>query len=158
MGMQLSDNLRRLLELLGMDWPGTDEDRVAAWASDWRALAGGDSKVDLDLAVRSLAERNEGAGLNAFVTHIRQGDSAMARYNSLFDGCEALAKACIVVSQIVLALKIAVIGHLTVLGFSLLGAISSGGAGALGVAVAKGAAKRAIGMALEEAVNSLLAE
>lgn len=158
MGMQLSDELRVILEILGFDWPSTDEDRVAAWAEDWRALGGGDSKVDLRGAVKSLAARNEGDGISSFVAHIHESDSVMNRYDDLFQGCEALATTCLAISKLVLLLKIAVIAHLSTCAFSLVIAVASGGTGAAAAAAAKAAAKRAIGMLLEEAVNSLLAE
>lgn len=160
MGMQLPDELRFALEILGMEWPATDEEVVANWANDWRALAAvtSESALDLSHSVRSLAERNEGEGLTAFMEHIHQADSALTRCSELSQGCMALATACEAMSQIVLGLKMLVVTHLISLALSIAAAVSSGGAGAAAVLVAKQAAKEAISWAVAEGVATLLDE
>ena len=159
MGMQLPDWLRYALEMIGMEWPATDESKVAAWADDWRALAGGgDGQIDLRSAVAGLAARNEGAGVSAFVAHITEKDSVMVRYEEFSQGCEALAGACEGMSVLVLALKGVVIGHLVTLALAISAAVATGGLGAAAVLVAKQVAKEAIGLAISEAVNQLLLE
>ncbi len=159
MGLQLSSELRFALEFCGMSWPGTDEQKVAAWAGDWRALAGGnDGAIDLEGAVVELAKRNEGPGIQAFVAHINETDSAMRRYVELSQGCEALAQACQLIATIILTLKIAVITQLASLALAIGGAISSGGLATAGVLVAKRLASEAIQRLIEGAVAELLAE
>ncbi len=157
-GLQPPSELRRALELLQMRWPGVDEEKVAAWADDWRALAREVRAIDLRRAVRDLARRNEGPQVDAFVAHVDERGSAVRRYRELSQGCEALAKACRAISQIVLALKIAVIEQLSTLLVSVAAATATGGPGAAGVVAAKRAATEAVQQLLEDAAAELLAE
>lgn len=160
MGMQLPSELRFALEVLGMEWPATDESLVEAWADDWRRLAGGcgEHAVDLQYAVAGLLERNEGDGISAFVSHINTADSVLSRLSEFSSGCLTIATACEAMAAIVLALKTTVIGHLITLAAAIFAAITTGGLAAGAIIAAKIVAKEAISWAIGEAVSKLLLE
>lgn len=154
----MNDSLRFALEMIGMDWPGTDEDLVRGWADLWREYQIDGDGPSLRGAVNYLAEHNEGPGIAAFAAHINESDTVMNRYEDFAKGCVALAGGCEAIATLVLMVKLAVIAQLISLAASIISAIASAGLGSAAVFAAKKLAKELIQFAIAEAVAEILAE
>lgn len=160
MGMQLPDGLRVALAVIGYEWPATDEDVLIAWADDWQSLAAGMGENGLMLSdsVASVQQRNEGAGLDAFVAFTGADGGTRDTMRKAAQGCMQFASAYGMLAEVVRALKTLIIGQLIILAAAIATAILSAGWGSAAVLAAREAAKRAIDFAIGEALTAIISE
>lgn len=160
MGMQLPDWARKGLEYIGSDWPSTDEDIVAGWATGWRDLGAALSEgtLDVNAAIRDLGLDNDTPGYTAMVAHLAEEGSVTDVMSDAATGCMQLAGACETVSGIVLGLKWLVIGQVSALVVSIGFAFFTGGLGGAAALAARKVAMDAITTAVTDAVAKVLEE
>jgi hypothetical protein len=164
MTIELPGGLVWALELVGIDWPDSDEDKLDQMAQEWlrfsKALTG---LVDeLVKQADSVTSANSGTAIDAFQ---RSWTGAEAPLTNLRDGADAAAEIALalgICAKIVTAYKGVVLAEIAAFAYSVgaAAAASSTGIGAIigaGIVIARRIiAQQAIDAALNLAVEKLL--
>lgn len=150
MAMMLPVWLSTALNYIGYNWPTTNEDTLRHWSGDFRTLAGTSvsSHEDVDAAIAHLASQNQGEGLDAFVTALRNPDSNLDALENFKRACDIAAGTSEVCAGIVVVMKGAVIAQLIILAVSL--------ASGPGTLLVRQAVKWAIDYAINVVVDRIL--
>nr|WP_037831685.1 hypothetical protein [Streptomyces sp. NRRL S-325] len=158
MGIQLPEDLRDIMEMVGVDWPDIDEDQLTDTAQEYREFAEElrDTIRDANKACSNvLAGRSKGLAVDAF--RQRWGKVSGQDMKHLADAMDLLAGAMDTGAGYVTTCKIAVIADLSAaaaVAGGLIGAIFTGGLSAL---LGAGAAL-ALKMAVREAIDLLVSQ
>lgn len=107
MGIALPGQLAEAMALMGVEFPGTDEDSLAAAADQWRSVAGQCSgwHSDLRAAVAHVSNNNDNAASGAFLDYV-QGQSNMTSLQALAENAQAIASGFEKTASAVRGLKI----------------------------------------------------
>ncbi|WP_405509930.1 hypothetical protein OG323_32195 [Streptomyces cyaneofuscatus] len=161
MGIKLPEDLRDIIEMVGVDWPDIDEDELTGTAKEYREFAEElrDTIRDADKACSNvLAGRSRGKAVDAF--RQRWGKVSGQDMKHLADAIDLLADAMDTGAGYVTTCKVAVIADLSAAAAAvtggLVGAFFTGGLSALLGAGAALALKLAIREALELLVSQLI--
>ncbi|MFJ1551205.1 nucleic acid/nucleotide deaminase domain-containing protein [Streptomyces sp. NPDC088246] len=114
MGKQLPDDLVKVLDLIGIDWPQIDEDEVEGSAKDYRHLAEGvrDAvKEGNNACSHIVAGKSKGETVTAIDR--RWGKLTTRDLATFAKGCDDLADALDDCASLILTCKIAIISELT---------------------------------------------
>ncbi|MCX4514513.1 hypothetical protein OHA27_30155 [Streptomyces sp. NBC_01619] len=159
MGIQLPEDLRDIMEMVGVDWPDIDEDDLKDTAREYREFAEElrDTIRDANKACSNvLAGRSKGVAVDAF--RQRWGKVSGQDMKHLADAMDLLAGAMDTGAGYVTTCKVAVIADLGTAAAAvtggLIGAIFTGGLSAL---IGAGAAL-ALKMAIREAIDLLVSQ
>ncbi|MFB4427057.1 nucleic acid/nucleotide deaminase domain-containing protein [Streptomyces sp. QL37] len=159
MGIQLPEDLRDIMEMVGVDWPDIDEDQLTDTAREYREFAEElrDTIRDANKACSNvLAGRSKGLAVDAF--RQRWGKVSGQDMKHLADAMDLLAGAMDTGAGYVTTCKVAVIADLSAAAAAvaggLIGAIFTGGLSALLGA----AAALALKMAVREAIDLLVSQ
>lgn len=152
MAMMLPNWLGEALNYIGFNWPLSNEDVLAEWAGDFRALAAdADALQDqINAAVRHVQSHNHGEAVEAFVTRVRDGESNLSAVADFHDACNLAAGVCDVCAQIVVVLKGVFIFQLGILAASL--------ATGPGVLLVREGVRRAINAGINVAAEQIMNE
>ena len=162
MGLQLPDELRSLLGILGYNWPEADEQELAEMGQAWMTFAGtlGSIVGVANAGAAPVWTGNAGADITAFQQWWSNEESPVA---SLADGVPAATLAgtgLIVCAMVVLALKIAVIVQLVVLAIQVAQAIATAavtfGASLLEIPIFQQLARTVVSNLFQEVLFTLL--
>ncbi|GAA1686146.1 hypothetical protein GCM10009830_37050 [Glycomyces endophyticus] len=162
MVINLPSALGELLNMLGFNWPMSNEDTLFEVGNAWMDLPGDIdgvlSKADGD--VQAMFSENVGDSLEAFKTWWESEDSPAKLLQEGAVGMYLTGAALMVCAAVVLALKIAVIVQLAILAVQIAAAIAAAAA-TFGIASAALPALYALGRKivadlLQEAVMRLL--
>jgi len=162
MGMQLPDEVRSFLSIVGFNWPAGDETKLLELGQKWTNLSGQiDARVDqAHMAASDVWRGNMSDMVDAFRAKW-DGESGPA--NRLTQGgtaAELVGAGVMVCAGIVLALKINVIVQVTITLISIATAIASAfvtfGASAALVPLLREACKRLLDYLLGEAIGKVL--
>jgi hypothetical protein len=146
MVINLPPELGEVLNILGFDWPMSNEDQLFEMGQGWMEVAGEiDAKVQeaAQNAQRAWAE-NVGQSIDAFKDWWEAEDSPAEALRTAVLGANLGGAALMICAGIVLALKIAVIVQLVLLAIQIAAAIAAAAA-TLGIAGAALPAIYAIG-------------
>lgn len=161
MGIEVPDELRDLMELVGYDWPDIDEDELRDTAKEYRDFA-----EELRDTIRNAnracshvtAGRSKGEAVDAFKT--RWGKVSGQDMKNLAKAADVLADTMDTGAGYVTGCKLAVIASLTASAASIvgsvIGAFFSGGLTALLGAAAAAALRQAVKEALDLLVSQLV--
>ncbi|NUK27624.1 WXG100-like domain-containing protein [Streptomyces lunaelactis] len=161
MGIQVPEDLRDVMEMVGVDWPDIDEDELKATAGEYREFAEElrDTIRDANRACSNVvAGRSKGLAVDAFKQ--RWGKVSGQDMKYLADAMDLLADAMDTGARYVTTCKVAVIADLSAAAASIaggiIGAIFTGGLTALLGAAAALALKLAIREAIDLLVEQLI--
>lgn len=159
MGIQLPEDLRDIMEMVGVDWPDIDEDDLKDTAREYREFAEElrDTIRDANKACSNvLAGRSKGVAVDAF--RQRWGKVSGQDMKHLADAMDLLAGAMDTGAGYVTTCKVAVIADLSAAAAAVaggvIGAIFTGGLSAL---LGAGAAL-ALKIAVREAIDLLVSQ
>lgn len=152
MAMMLPGWLGEALNYLGFNWPLTNEDTLAAWADDFRDMAGEADALQshINQAIQHVQGLNEGPALDAFVTAARGGESNLDAVADFEHAFEIASGVCDVCSDIVVVLKWVFIVQLGIMAASL-----ATGPGAL---LVREGVRRAINAGINVAAEQIMNE
>ncbi|WP_446218697.1 WXG100-like domain-containing protein [Micromonospora sp. IBHARD004] len=162
MGLQIPGELRSLLDILGYDWPASDEQKLFELGQAWLEFS--DEMAEflagaVTAATNALAG-NEGGDVEAFRNWWAGAESPTASLVSNVTGSVVGGAGLIICAAIVLALKIAVIVQLTILAIQIAQAIATAGptfgASLLEIPVFQTLARTIVGNLMQEAVWRLI--
>ena len=162
MGMQLPDEVRQFLSIVGFTWPAGDETKLLELGQLWTSLSGRiDSHVDQAHVMASDVWRGNMASMVDAFQAKWQGESGPAnRLTQGATGADVIGAGVMVCAGIVLALKINVIVQVTITLISIATAIASAfvtfGASAALVPLLREACKRILDYLLGEAVAKVI--
>ncbi|MCM0675753.1 hypothetical protein NCC78_13790 [Micromonospora phytophila] len=161
MGLELPDELRSLLNVLGYTWPEADETKLFEMGNAWIGFSGTLSGVVAEANTNAGAvwSANSGTDIAAFRSWWSAEDSPAA---SLSDGVTAAVltgTGLIICGAIVLALKIAVIVQLVILAIQIAQAVATAavtfGASLLEIPVFHALARTVVGNLIQEVLWKL---
>ncbi|PGH43241.1 hypothetical protein GA0070622_5614 [Micromonospora sediminicola] len=162
MGLQIPGELRSLLDILGYDWPASDEQKLFELGRAWVEFSD-EVNAFVDSAVSAATNAltgNEGGDIEAFQTWWDGAESPAASLASNATGAVVGGAGLIVCAAIVLALKIAVIVQLAVLAIEIAQAVATAGptfgASLLEIPVFQALARTIVGNLMQEAVWRLI--
>lgn len=152
MAMMLPGWLGEALNYLGFNWPLTNEDTLAAWADDFRDMAGEADTLQshINQAIQHVQGLNEGPALDAFVNAARGGESNLDAVADFQHACDIASGVCDVCSDIVVVLKGVFIVQLGIMAASL-----ATGPGAL---LVREGVRRAINAGINVAAEQIMNE
>ena len=160
--MQLSGELRGLLDLLGYTWPASDEEKLFELGQAWIDFSADVSRF-VEATVSSatgVLDGNEGRDIEAFREWWTGADSPLASLTSNVDASVVGGAGLVVCAAIVLALKIAVIVQLVILAFQIAQAIATAGptfgASLLEIPVFQAISRTIVGNLVQEATWRLI--
>jgi hypothetical protein len=164
MSLQLPEELREALSMLGFDWPDADEDKLNAMGRAWNEFAATLNGLitEAERHAQSVWSTNKGMPIDAFQ---RSWTGAEAPVTNLKDAAEAAAQIALamgVAAEIVRLLKVKVIAEVAAFARVLAIAIAAAktpwtaAGAAAAVIIARMVAVAAIDAAFEYAINRLL--
>lgn len=161
MGIQLPDEVRDVLEFIGIDWPDIDEDELRDTAKEYRDFADElrDTIQKADRACSHItAGRSKGEAVDAFKQ--RWGKVSGQDMKNLAKAVDVLAGAMDSGATYVTTCKLAIIGNVTASAATvtggIVGAFFTGGLTALLSAAAVAALKQAVKEAIDLLVSKLV--
>ncbi|NWF29409.1 hypothetical protein HW130_24655 [Streptomyces sp. PKU-EA00015] len=161
MGVQLPEDLRDVLELVGIDWPDIDEDELRDTAREYREFSQEllDTVRDSNKACSNVtAGKSKGAAVDAFKT--RWGKVSGQDMKNLATAVDVLADAMDSGAGYVTTCKYVIIGDLTAAAATITGSVIAafftGGLTALLGAAAAAALKVAVREAIDLLVQQLV--
>lgn len=162
MGMTLPDELERLLNDLGFNWPEIDEQRLFELGQSWTAYGSQLEQISADAqrAAEEVWSGNSGPAVDAFKARWEHEESPAQILKKGATAGHVLGAVLMVCGAVVLALKIDVIVQLVILAMEILEAIVTApetfGASLLEVPVFKEIQQKIINAIINEAVNAIL--
>lgn len=157
MAMMLPGWATQALQLVGYEWPSTNEDTLNRWGQEWSRL-GGEASAHADgvaEAVAYVGRSNSGPATEAFTAYMN-GDSNLAALRDFAAASQMLGQACVIGAGIVVTLKFAVIAQLATLAAAIIAAAASFGIGTAAVLAAREVARRLIQAAINLAVSQIM--
>lgn len=127
MGLMLPGELVSLLQMLGYNWPESDETRLFQLAGEWTGMADRISgSVDqLNAAARTIIDNNKGESIAAFAGEWEDDESAPRNIADAARPANIIGIGLMVAAGVVLALKIQVIVQLILLAIQIAQAIAT---------------------------------
>lgn len=127
MGLQLPGELVSLLSMLGFTWPEADETKLFEMGNAWLSFASSHSGPlgDADGHAQRVWTANRGEDIEAFRVAWNQEDSPKVNLEDFGTAANIIGAGLMVCAAIVLALKINVIVHLTILAIQIAQAIAT---------------------------------
>ena len=157
MTITLPHHLVEVIEILGVNWPEADEDKIFECSRAWKDYAGEVEHViaDAERACREAIERNRGESITAFEGHWRelggQGDLRRAA-----DAAGIVSNALELFGGAVIAMKTATIAQLTITAGAVVASVASAIFTAGLSTVAGGAAVQAGRVAIRKIIEELI--
>lgn len=162
MGLEIPDELRSLLGILGYTWPEADEAALVEMGQAWIDFSGRLEAIVSD-ATQTAAEvwtGHEGAAVDAFHSWWAREDSPAG---TLLDGANAATltgTGLMICGGIVLALKVAVIAQLAILAVEIAQAVATApptfGASLLEIPIFQQLTRTIVGNLVQDAMFQLL--
>src|SRR5690606_15493626 len=122
--------LGEILNILGFDWPMSNEDQLFAMGQEWMAVTG-----PIEEKLREAAEtaqrtwsENVGESIDAFREWWEAEDSPAHALSEALTGANLAGAALMICAGIILALKIAVIVQLVILAVQIAAALAAAAA------------------------------
>jgi hypothetical protein len=162
MGMQLPEEIREFLAIVGFNWPAGDETKLLELGQAWTGLSGSiDAHVDqAHLAASDVWRGNMSEMVEAFRAKWEGESGPASRLTQGATGADIVGAGLMVCAGIVLALKINVIVQVTITLISIATAVASAfvtfGASAAVVPLLREACKRILDYLLGEAVGKVI--
>ncbi|MFP8905430.1 WXG100-like domain-containing protein [Streptomyces atacamensis] len=161
MGIQVPEDLRDIMELVGIDWPDIDEDELRDTAKEYRDFAD-ELRDTIQKANRACshvtAGSSKGEAVDAF--KLRWGKVSGQDMKNLAKAVDVLADAMDSGASYVTTCKLSIIGSLTTAAVSITGSVVAafftGGLTALLGAAAAAALRQAVKEALDLLVSKLV--
>jgi hypothetical protein len=127
MGLTLPGELVSLLQMLGYNWPESDETRLFQLAGEWTGMADriSGSVEQLNAAARTILDNNKGDSIAAFASEWEDGESAPRNIADTGQPANVIGIGLMVAAGVVLALKIQVIVQLVLLAIQIAQAIAT---------------------------------
>ncbi|MFI6783088.1 hypothetical protein [Micromonospora sp. NPDC050276] len=127
MGLQLPDELRSLLGILGFNWPEADEQKLAEMGQAWMSFAGtlGSIVGTANAGAAPVWTGNSGADITAFQQWWSNEEGPVASIRDGVPAATLTGTGLVICGMIVLALKIAVIVQLVILAIQIAQAIAT---------------------------------
>ena len=121
MGLQLPSELVGLLNMLGYNWPESDEESIFNLAGELTGMADQISgRVEsLNAAASTLLESNFGAEIDAFRSEWDDAESAVRNIADAANPTNLINIGLTIAAGVVLALKVQVIVQLVILAFQI---------------------------------------
>lgn len=137
MVINLPPELGEVLNILGFDWPMSNEDQLFEMGQEWMNVAGqiGDKLQEAAQDAQRTWTENTGDSVEAFREWWEAEDSPAEALSTAVTGANLGGAALMICAGIVLALKIAVIVQLVLLAIQIAAAIAAAAA-TLGIASA----------------------
>jgi hypothetical protein len=127
MGLTLPGELVSLLQMLGYNWPESDETRLFHLAGEWTGMADriSGSVERLNSAARTILDNNKGDSIAAFSSEWEDDESAPRNIADTAQPANIIGIGLMVAAGVVLALKIQVIVQLILLAIQIAQAIAT---------------------------------
>jgi hypothetical protein len=160
MSMTLPSELVWVLDMIGITWPDSDEDKLEAMGNAWEEFG---QKLrtfvdDADKHAQGVWGDNTGEAIDAFKTSWSGSEAPAASLREGADAAAMIAEGLFIASKVVVGLKVKVIAECGFLAYTIAAATAAafetGGLSLLAIPAARWAAKRAI----EELINRIIAE
>jgi hypothetical protein len=127
MSITLPSELVSILQMLGYDWPTSDEDKLYELGQAWMGFSGTmqTATSSANQAAQPIWEGNQGTAIEAFRNWWNSEDSAPQVLGRASGGAQVVGIGLMICAGIVLALKISVITQLAILAFQIAQAIAT---------------------------------
>ncbi len=150
--------LIELLNRLGYPWPTSDPDALRRAGGEWDTFASNASSLitELEGEVRALSSNNDGQALSAAVSYLQGPDSNVTSLRSIVTASPLIAAGFGLAADVVVALRLAVIGEILLDAIQLGLAILTGGISAGASFLVKQGAGAVIDYLLDTAIAQIM--
>ena len=130
MVINLPSELGEVLNILGFNWPMSNEDQLFEMGQEWMDLAGrlGEQMQEATQIAEQTWAENSGESIEAFREWWESEDAPLGTVNEAVAGANLGGAALMICAGIVLALKIAVIIQLVILAIQIAAALAAAAA------------------------------
>ncbi|MDU7360416.1 MAG: hypothetical protein E7L00_04315 [Propionibacteriaceae bacterium] len=158
MAMTLPGWLTQALQYVGYEWPSSNEDILRANGDAFRSTGQDASTAVNDVrdALRHILGQNETETTQAFSNYMYGDESNLSSLEDFEHAANIIGSGFDVIANAVVAVKLAVIAQLVILAGAIAAAIWSGGLASAGPIAAREAAKRAIDLAINIAIEKVV--
>lgn len=147
-----------LLNYLGYPWPTTDPNALRTIGSDWSSFTARASTylADLQAAVSHIDRNNEGIATSTALAFLNGPDSNLSALKGLVEAGPMIAGAYGLAADVVVALRLAVIGEILLDTIQIGMAILTGGASAAVSLLVKQGAGEVIDYLIDKAISQII--
>ena len=157
MGIMLPSWLAQALNMVGYEWPSTDESVLLDWSSRWSALSGqvNERVAAVEQGIAHVAGNNQGPAVAAFQQHM-SANGTLPNLRNFASATAVMGQACAIGAGIIVVLKLAVMAQLAMLAAAIAAAAATLGLGSAAVLAAREVARRLISAAINLAVSEIM--